>query len=268
MTQTWTQKSVFPAVLLLVAQWFMACPPPGTPPKLQAKAPVRGYLAISVRVPAPHDVYVPGVSVRLVDAGTNRDVASAVTDLSGRFSFSPQKAGAYRICWDAKGYVSECNEQTFALAGEPLHVSKLFIRAQSQTQQEDLVLLSGKVLLADGSSPRRLEPLSNVNALATVTLFDHARTELQRVLVNNFDEYVLPAVPSRAPISIHAAIEGGSVDQEVMKEAGLFRAPQHDLQFRVRNHPPRLEGLVPLDNAGKRMQAISPGDTVRLLRQT
>ena len=76
---------------------------------------------------------------------------------------------------------------------------------------------------------------------------------------------MLPLVPGDAPITLRAVTENETREQPILVEANLEGAPFHNINLRFSNSPPRLEGLVPADSSGKRVQAPAPGSTVELV---
>ncbi len=231
---------------------------------------VRGYIAarvgghddigvVSRQLPA-RDVYVPAVEVFLEDAANVPAGVPDRTDLSGRFTLYAPKPGRYRICWKAPGYVPGCEQKFVSLGSAPQFVSTVLIPVE---RRNGFVTLTGKVLMADGSFPRMFDPLANINAYATVTMLDAGGNRKFVARVNNFGEYLMPLVPIKTDIKLHAQIEGGKLDYPILKEAELDRDLLHQVNLRFANHPPTLEPLVALDaNTGKRIQVAAPGSSI------
>lgn len=233
---------------------------------------VRGYIAARVggnndagvfsRLLPARDVYIPAVEVFLEDVTNAPAGVPDRTDLSGRFTLYAAKPGRYKICWKAPGYVPGCDAKFVSLGSTPQFVSTVRIPV---ARQNGFVTLTGKVMMADGSAPRMFDPLANINAYATVTLFDAGGNRKYVARVNNFGEYLLPMVPVKTDIKLRAEIEGGKLDYPILKEAELDRDLLHLVNLRFANHPPTLEPLVPLDaNTGKRIQVAAPGSSVAL----
>jgi hypothetical protein len=230
---------------------------------------VRGYIATTVGgrvdvpgVPPPaRDVFLPGINVFLRNDQTGEESKPAITDLSGRFTLRAPSEGRYRVCWKAPGFVDDCSKEIFSVSSAPVHVSTVHIMPD---RGDRTTVVFGKVRMKDGSSPRTLEPLANVNAFARVALLDGGDNLIQEVFVNNFGDYLLPKVPVKAPIVLRTQIEGATRDQRILPEANLDQAPFHAIDLVVGNAPPRLEPIVPTTAMGKRVKTATPGDKVRL----
>jgi hypothetical protein len=159
---------------------------PAAPPVLV----VRGYIAASVgatdrpfthvplRVPPRRDIYLPGIEVYLLDLlNVVKDVEPVRTDLSGRFTLRAQKTSRYQVCWRAEGFIESCSEGIIPANPGFQHVGTLRI---SPTQEQDTTVVFGKVAFKDGSFPRMLEPLANINSSAQVTLLDSEKKSTQK----------------------------------------------------------------------------------------
>jgi hypothetical protein len=233
---------------------------------------VRGYVAarvggrddngiISRSLPA-RDVYLPAVEVFLVDAQNSPAGAPVRTDLSGRFTLYAPKLGRYKICWKAQGFVPGCDGKFVSLGSAPQFVSTLRIPIE---RRDGLVVFVGKVRMADGSLPRMLDPLANINAFATVTLLDANGGKQYVARVNNFGDYLVPQVPIKTDIRLRAEIEKGLFELPILKEAELERDLLHEVNLRIANNPPKIEPLVPVDaNTGARIQVAAPGTRIAL----
>lgn len=232
---------------------------------------VRGYIAVAIGGRGDEasggrqrarDLFIPGVSVFLKDLSTGSDGPPATTDLSGRFTLRPHNLNSrnYLVCWKGDGFVPGCSKEIF-VSNRPLHMSTVRIQVDRST---DTTVVHGKVKMKDGSRPRWLDPLANVNAFARVVLLDRRGAALQQVYVNNFDEYLVPRVPVRQEITLRAEIEGARADQRILPQANLDKAPIHPIDLVVANTPPRLEALVPMDTGGRRIKTAQPSARVNL----
>ena len=252
------------ACLLAIAGLLLGsgCPPK---PKIAMTKPfVRGYIST---VPNPgqeknaRSVYLPGIRVHVKNARSGEDTKPVLTDLSGRFTIRDLPDGRYNVCWEGKGYVAGCDPTGFTISGRPVHVSDVRIQID---RQRGFPTVYGIVKLGDGKAARKLQPAVNVNAFATVALLDAGGSEMHRVHVNNFGEYVLPQVPGDREIALQATIEGETRRQPILPEANLKGAPSHDIDLTFRNRSPVIGALVPLDPADQRVRVPVPGETVKL----
>ena len=143
------------------------------------------------------------------------------------------------------------------------------IRIAQPPANKNTVVVFGKVHFRNGSRTRFFEPHANINAFARVTLLDGAGKTLDEVYVNNFDTYVLPAVPVNDEVVIRATIDKGVVEQRIFHRlpgpTALGGAPVHSIDLAIENVPPRLEPLVPLDGGGRRVKVAKPGAKLELV---
>lgn len=264
------------AFLLLALGVIAACTgcKPKQPPNEAGRQNlmVRGYIAAHVgghddvgipsRTLPARDVYIPGASVFLADAQDQPVGDSRRTDLSGRFTLYADKPGSYKICWKAAGFVSGCGAKAVVLGGAPAFLSTIHIPVETKQNHVSVI---GQVTMADGTAARALEPLSNVNAFATVTLRDTGGGKLYETWVNNAGYYLIPQVPIRTAVVIRAQIERGVAEQEISPQAELERDRLVQINLRVANTPPMLEPVVPIDQASNRRIAVAnPGAVVTL----
>ncbi len=239
----------------------------------QIKPFVRGYIALPVteghaRVaaavstrPRVHDVFLPKVEVFLSNLADNSAGASVTTDLSGRFTL-PARPGRYRVCWRARGFPSGCAQDIVSVGNTPVHVSTVRISAP---KVEGSATVFGRVQLADGAALRLIEPLADLNVFGSVWLLDAHRQRQHETLVNNFGEYVIPRVPTRARAFLAAKVEAGEALQEILPQANLAGAAVHRIDLDIRNAAPHLEPLVPLRaGTGRGVQVGVPGETLTL----
>jgi hypothetical protein len=227
-----------------------------------AAALVRGYIAVRLReTPGALlglEIYLPDVSVFLLDPTTLEQGDPVQTDLSGRFTLAPKEGGRYRICWQAPGFLPGCTQQIYSIGTTPLHVSKLMIAPDLK----DGPVAHGMVQFGDRSLPRTLLPLANVNAFATVHLLIGGASIFSRP-VNNFGEYVLPGLPLGQSFALLAQTEAGEGEQVILSQTGLGGAPDYELDLVIDNRPPVVDPLVAF-RAGQRIQKAAPGETVDL----
>ena len=238
------------------------------PPSLGPRALlVRGYIAARVGAPGAvgtisnaADVYLPGVEVYLRNASSGATGISTLTDLSGRFTL-PATEGRYQVCWQAPGFVNGCSDQIYSV---PNNTRVGIVRILPRRLQNTTVV-HGKVRMGDGTSPRLLEPMANINAFATVELLDEGGKSLQEVFVNNFGEYLLPQVPGARPIILRAKTENAATDQRIFPEANLGGALFQPVGLVIRNSPPKLQNLFPTDpSSGRWLKTMRVGRTAKL----
>lgn len=264
---------------LLLALWLGGCageqessPRPEQPesPAQQSQAAtarpplVRGYIAARVgdgdRVPR-HDVYLPGVKVYLRNLSTGATSDSQETDLSGRFTL-PAAKDRFVVCWDAQGFIAGCDTQHIVSVSAPVeNVGTVLIPVDASGST---AVVWGKVSLADGSKPRKLSPLDNVNAFARVELQDKSGGRLYDAYVNNFGEYLVPQVPEKDPVALRGYIENSEVRQPIHPDANLAGLPWHQVDLRFGNTPPRVQPLHAVDGAGRWVKSAAPGAVVTL----
>ncbi len=234
---------------------------------------IRGYLAvrvtgenittgIAVKKLPRHDVYLPGIKVFLANAGTGNPVGAAViTDLSGRFSLPANGPERYKICWSGPGFGKNCAKDIVSVSNQNVFLSTVL--AQPEKRDKTTVVF-GRVQMKDGSAVRRLEPLANINAYAKVTVADNAGKEVGSVIVNNFGEYLLPAVPARDTILLRTSIEGGKGEQRILPDAKLGTVAFNPIDLVIGNTPPRVAPIVATDPAGRIVKNANPGSTITL----
>jgi hypothetical protein len=262
--------------LLTVAIVFLvgtACPPkkpPTPPPTAQTPPFIRGYIAaqvggnrdaslVSARFPV-RDIFLPDIHVFFINLIDKSKSAPVRTDLAGRFTLFA-KEGRYRICWEAKGFLSDCSKDIYSVSNAPINVGTIRIPVD---RVAGTTVVFGAVRLADGSRPRVLQPMANINAFAQVALLDRRGKTLGGAYVNDFGDYLLPQVPVKQDLTLRAQMEGGHTDQLVRTEANLAGAAFHSINLAIANHPPRLDALVATDAGGRRVFDAAPGDTVAL----
>jgi hypothetical protein len=202
-------------------------------------------------------IFLPDIEVRLQNEETGGETDPVVTDLSGRFEIPPQEPGTYRLCWRADGFVSSCGEP-FELRDEHLFLGEAQIDIE---RPPDTKAFHGSVRFADGTNPRAVHPMENVDAFVRVSAVDASGTELVKpVIVNDYGRYLIPAVPVGAPGELRFEIEG-TTETVAITPASLPAGQVQRLDITLKNRRPVLEGLVGDTGAGKRWTAV-PGSTI------
>src|SRR5215471_7110468 len=236
----------------------------------QAGAPeplVRGFIAASVggksetagaTLPA-ETIYLPNVRVVLRNLTTQSDSEPATTDLSGRFTARLDGPGKFRVCWQLKGFKSGCTDQEFSASRRFENIGTVRIPLPQAPRTSAVY---GRVTLADGSSPRRIEPLANINSFATIALLDVNGTRIYETPVNNDDRYLFPVVPIGQMFRVHIRQEG--YDNTHAFRLSAVSGPMRRVDFVILNNPPEIEPLVLLDNNNVRVSAARVGATFKL----
>ncbi|MCZ6652018.1 MAG: carboxypeptidase-like regulatory domain-containing protein [Planctomycetota bacterium] len=244
---------------------------PDTPTRqISEKKYVRGYIATRLRADNMqegrkaklNEFFLPSVEVELLRPATEESVSKIQTDLSGRFDFPPQEAGSYKLCWSRKGYVSECLPKPIIVGQRPVHVGTVYARVRADGDRS--VSLYGSVTLRGGDVPRFLEPIVGVNAFAHIIVTDTEGKRLDRVLVNNFGNYVVPTVPAKRDghLKVMAEVENGRTVRSIRGEK-LISGPTHRVNVTMRNASPRIEDIVS-SIGGVETRDAAPGELVRL----
>jgi hypothetical protein len=242
-----------------------SAPQPG--PK--KKALVRGFITVlvgskntltAVNIPAPtEEIYVPNVKVTVRNLLTNTDSDPVITDLSGRFTAHITTPARLRICWEAKGFQSGCSDKIFSASGAFTNIGPVRIPVP---RVEGSVALFGHVTLADGTSPRMLEPTANVNAFATISLLDPHGVALYEVPVNNDDQYIFPVIPIKKPFEVR--IHEEKYDRRQGLELDNPGVPIQRINFVMMNRRPRIDPVIALDSNKVRVVSATPGTKVVL----
>ena len=228
-------------------------------PSQFAQTDVVGATAVRGKLKAVH---LPGVNVYLQDPQTGKISDPSKTDLSGRFTLYAPNPGQYQICWKSDVYGADCLKGLITAGRAPEFLSTVQIELP---RKKGLVAMTGKVSMADGSSPRTFDPMLNVNSFATVALEDEQGKRLAQVYVNNFGEYLLPYVPIRQGLRVLALQEGGKGIQDISPEARLDQAGIHQVNLQLDNHRPFVEPLAATDVVtGKRVQNAPIGGVIKL----
>jgi hypothetical protein len=236
---------------------------------------VRGYLAVTVgnsdkaksegiysQSIEGKDVYIPGLKVYLKDSKTGKRSQLTHSDLSGRFSLYAPGKGNYSLCWESGGYDSGCTAAFISAGLAPQFLSTVNIKVP---HKQGYVAIMGHVTLGDGSLPRTLEPLMNINSFAKVELDkvepdDDDIDHLTNAYVNNFGDYLLPYVPIKQRISLNASIELDKFVQEIRPDAQIEVAALNQVNLKFENHRPHINPLGAFDLINnRRVQNATPG---------
>jgi hypothetical protein len=264
------------ASLLVLFGGVVACPPGGIPPVPKATGPrvtpyIRGYLAIGAAGKVGERmasfgvtdsiIFVPGVRVSLVDSATNVVKDTFTTDLSGRFTFWGVKPGAYRVCWKARGFRSDCFAGVLPIADRPINLRWFSIAVE---RRESTTVLFGHVDMRSGAT-RTFEPSIGVNAFTRVFLVDLNGKALDSVYVNNHGDYILPLVPASQMLRVEGRLEGARAVRTMVAEF-LSSAGAHRVDLTFFNYAPRFRDFLAA-SGGKRVRTAATGATIALTAQ-
>ena len=255
------------AFLFAGTVWFCIAQAPGTGKSLF----VNGFVVVPITdgslqaTAVAHQVAaiaLPHANVFLVQAtDTNAVVASAQTDLSGRFTIKTAKTGLFRLCVEAEGFTRTCPEKRFELEPKLGSVRYGDLLLPLGPKREGAAAY-GKVSLADGSRPRGFWPVMGINAYAQVELTTTAGVVF-RAFVNNNGAYIVPSIPVGQDFTLAAIMEKETLERRINKLTNLQAGRSYEFDFELRNHPPRIR-LVSAGVNGKPIQIAKPGATVTL----
>jgi hypothetical protein len=168
-------KLIVILILSCICGWIVTRPRP-----TEAQGPakilfVRGFVAAGVSSTVAgasavkiKDIALPNAKVFLVPFNNlTQPVASALTDLSGRFAIKTEKTGTFTICIEAEGFPRFCQQREFRLFRTSQYLGTLRVPLPRNSQA---AAVYGDVLLADGSIPRGFDPFLGVNAFGRVKL--------------------------------------------------------------------------------------------------
>jgi hypothetical protein len=229
-------------------------------PRPRPSLAVRGYIVATGRFGQPagiatavvinkngtKDVYLPGVNVYLQDAVSHKNSSMVKTDLSGRFTVFAPQVGRYHLCWKSNVYGEGCDSRFVSAGAQPQFISAVHIPLK---QRLGFVAMVGHVTTADGAIPRTFDPMLNINSFATVSLEDEKGNQVSQVYVNNYGDYLMPAVPAKRKVKVTAAIESAKFTQEILPDAKIEAAAFNVLNLRfplmLRTNAYRIPRPVP-----------------------
>jgi cytochrome c5 len=243
------------AAVIWISQRGGAQPPPNK------NLFVRGFVeaSVSARVEKLKLIALPHASVFLVRAGQlNTPVASALSDLSGRFSIRTSETGTFQLCVEADGFPRFCPSKEFRLFSLPVRYGHLVLPV---SHSQDTANAYGQVTLLDGSLARGFEPFMTVNSYPVVEFGAPRAKPVRRAYVNNFGEYILPGIPIRRNFVFRAIADKEVLERPIDQRTGIAPGRDYPFDFQFNNTPPRLRLLTPTV-AGKPVQIVAPGATV------
>jgi hypothetical protein len=224
---------------------------------------VRGMVAVPItgQDQKRHEIFLPHAGVLLVRPNAPTvPVASSLTDLSGRFIIKTQQSGIFLLCIEAEGFARTCIDKQFRTAGQVTNVRTLYLPLPAVAGRTQAAAY-GHVTLQDGSLARGFAPFVDVNAYATVTMA--SRSGKYTGYVNNFGDYVVPALPVREVFELRVQIEQQSDNRKIDPQTGMLPGHAYEIDFVLPNSAPRLRVLSATQN-GKPIQVVGPGSTINL----
>lgn len=259
-------KIMLVAVSLFTLVFFPSCSQDDTSAKYSF---IRGYVVVPVitagtesrRTESPKSIALPRARVFLFNRNISpKPLASALSDLSGRFALKTDKPGAYELCVNADGFDMACKK------GPGLTESLTRISPKKLPQDKDRASVYGRVTMGDGSKPRGFAPFLNVNAYAQVVL-ETAQGSQYKGFVNNLSEYIIPSVPINEDFIIRTHIDKEKQEWHIGKGTNLLANQYNKINIQFTNRPPKAHVLSASMN-GKPVQVVAPGSTVTLTATT
>jgi hypothetical protein len=101
---------------------------------------------------------LPGFPLLLQDAQTGSTVDTALVGRDGTFQFHRQRPGRYRLCWREEGWEAGCLASEISLGDEDVYTDEALPRPAAGRR-----LVTGRILLADGSVPGLVDPVFGVD---------------------------------------------------------------------------------------------------------
>ena len=207
-------------------------------------------------------VYVPNVVGELRRLRGDRRIVRRRSDLSGRFEFVSVVPDVYQFCWKAPRFVTGCTNK-FTVGNTDYFLKTVMLVA---THPAGSTTFFGRVRLKDGSNPRTFEPMANVNAFASVVAIGARGGRVsEAVHVNNYGQYVLPAIPVAKATALRVSIEAARATIPI----GSTSPPpaRRLIDLTLPNSRPRIAGLVG-DGGSDRHWTALPGSSVKVQART
>ncbi|MBI1850337.1 MAG: hypothetical protein HYR85_08345 [Planctomycetes bacterium] len=206
-------------------------------------------------------IALPHASVYLVrPKDPSRPIASALSDLSGRFIIKTDETGAFSLCVEAEGFDRHCEEKEFRFAGPALWYGDLILPLPLRSKSEAAAF--GSITLSDGKVARGFEPFMDVNAYPIIDLTTGSRSK-HRAYVNNFGEYVIPRVPVKEDFALRVSIDSHSIERRIRAQTKLIPGGIYPIDIVFPAAAPRIRLVSAMAN-GKPIQIATPGSTLTL----
>ena len=226
---------------------------------------VKGSVAVAVQAAGEkaHDVFLPHASVFLVEqAAPTVAIASAITDLSGRFLIKTAKVGIFILCIEATGFQRTCEDKAFRNPVPVVDAGTLHLAFPAADRERKLAAAWGAVSLQDGKLARGFAPAMGVNVYPVVELASKSGVKY-RGEVNEFGEYVVPTVPAGDDVLLRVQVQNQSMERRIQAQTGLAPGRVYRFDFVLPDRAPRIR-VVTAMAGGKPVQVANPGGTIDL----
>lgn len=197
-------------------------------------------------VPTGADVELPDVDVSL-EQDPGGTVATAKTQLDGKFRVQAPGPGSYRICWKSPAIGAGCGEK-FAVAAR-----SVWLRVVPVTPPRGVIY--GRVLTGDARPCWLNDPFFALTVSTRVSLIE-APAVLQSVRANISGEYAFAGVKLDRNYQIRAECEKAAAEKNVTLSGGAAQA-----NLTLPNHAPRFAGMSAFAG-GKGITRAASGATV------
>ncbi|XIA62100.1 carboxypeptidase-like regulatory domain-containing protein [Bradyrhizobium sp. TZ2] len=257
------------AFLVLFLVPFLVSTPAFVQPASSKLHFVRGTVVVPVvsmhtpvvAAPRAKEIALPHARVFLVRPNAlTTPIASALSDLSGRFLIKTDQSGVFTLCVEADGFKRTCASKEFRFE-RPAHWYghlSLPIPVGSDLHAAGY----GTVTLQDGKLARGFEPFMDVNAYARIDMSASSGAR-HRAYVNNFGEYVIPQIPIKEDFVLRASIDGHAIERPIKTLTNLSAGRVYPFDFVFPDPAPRIR-VISATSAGKPVQIAMPGSTITL----
>jgi hypothetical protein len=248
--------------------WLTASPPPLLRAQAkQARGPGAGahgtvFVRPSARAEGRRDepVVLPDFELALKNVDTGDLSAPQKTNLAGRFMFPPQKQGTYKLVWKKQnGWDEGEHPEPVVVTNHTQYPGPVEIKPQ-----KGLVVLTGRVRLADGGSPWYANEFFGVTRFAEVELTDAGDAKIGNPVRANFaGDYAIAAEP-KTKFHVSARSSAAKVTHVLTPADFLPNGTPKLLDLKLDNHRPRLDAVV-TQVGGLTVRHAAPGETVKLV---
>ncbi|HEX7150276.1 MAG TPA: hypothetical protein VF618_02225 [Thermoanaerobaculia bacterium] len=212
---------------------------------------VYGRLALQPTAERGADnIELPDIDVTLQDASNGTTVATAKTELDGKFRLRSGSSGTFRVCWSAGGIGSGCGA-TFQTGSGTHLLGQVPIRGKAG-------VVYGKALTRDGRPCWITDAFFQLDVYTKVSLLDGAGNNVQPAIRANWQgEYAFGGLGSIQHF----------VRAECEKSAIQLAVPTTSLaqvNLTLPNRAPRIGGVAAFDAASFGLTRAPVGATIRV----